>query len=534
MVLVAASWPAPPQAREGQPRDIALDREYLSLMNGYLAWILTEALDRFTQGQGGGGQTPPSTKTATEEGATARTTTSLTSAADLSATGSRVQLTLHWTWTMKTVDKASGATLVEMVDDRTLKGAVDVCPSAAGIMAASLSADQQFGSTGTGGARSRRDVRTNAFSGHVDDQAMLRSVTQELKDESSWQSSSGDRGSFNVGGSQGWQGDSFNSTSGNAQLSYGLNGDAKDGDVVNQLLLHNGLDHLSIQDAIQEAQRLWRNGRCVMVTAPDYSAETPISVADQEKMQHDETVDKGSTTRFGANLRHRFGGGLNQPVTAKLTSGAKKLEPGQVGAVPAKLSYTAPDEADKKATVQLKSVSKRGIGTLVVGFNTGAARLKLTIKGTSRMTISNFYVAGGATIGPVEFTKKDDTTWEGNAPFQGTFDSEPWIEGCIHVTATETGSAYLTATIDKSVDPNVWVVHWDRDRSYADATVTCPGDSTRTPRDNTGVGTIAMLIQMGDIRIPIDGGTVPVHKSRTDPDVLYTLEATVTATVGKK
>jgi hypothetical protein len=509
-------------------------------MNGFLGWILTEALDRFTQGQGGGGQIPPSTTTATEEGATARTTTSLTSAADLSATGSRVQLTLHWTWQMKTVDKASGASLVEMVDDRTLKGAIDVCPNPAGIMAASLSADQQFTSTGTGGTRSRRDVRNNTFSGHVDDQAVLRSVTQELKDESSWQSSSGDRGSFNVSASQGWRGDAFNSTEGAAQLSYGLKGDAKDADVVNLLTLSNGLDHLTIQDAIQEAQRLWRHGRCVMVTAPDYKAETPIAVADQEKMQHDEGVDPKSNTKFGTGLRHRFGGALNQPVSASLISGDKKLEPGHLEAVPAKLSYTAPDERDKKATVQLKSVSKRGIGTLVLGFHTKARLLQLEIKG-------EISVAGqcGSTetvaVGPATFRRVDDNQWGVSAAASGTFRLRGGchaaitpLESCLFEKQWDMTGAVIafTATMEMRGDTSVWVVQADYEHSVPGSIQTTPAGCHAYVNKFALVSDVDAFFDSEDftITIPIDGAVIPVHKSLTF-DGVVTAEATITAKV---
>jgi len=503
--------------------------------------LLAGALDDMTSSAGGTRPSNPNPYQSSEEGPTTRTTTTLTEKDELSAAGSRVQLTMHWTYRMTTVEKASGASLLDATDDRILSGAIDVCPSAAGMVPASVQVNIRNTATPAGGeTATRTTMNNNAFIGHVDDHAVLRQVTQGLRDESSWETPSLGRGGFLANASNiNWPAGESGLTLGGldisaAQGSLSLSGDAQAAEV-NQLLGWSmNLDVLTINAPIKEAQQLWRHGRCVVVTAPDYKAETPLSVADQEKMQHDVTVDKGSTTRFGANLRHRFGGGLNQPVTAKLTSGAKKLEPGQLRSVPATLSYTAPDEADKKATVQLNSVSKRGVGTLVLGFNTGAARLNLTIKGTSRTTISNFYVAGGATIGPVEFTKKDDTTWEGNAPFQGNFDSEPWVGECTHATSTETGSAYLTATIDKSADPNVWVVHLgDRDLSYADVTVTCAGSSTRNPRDHTGA-TIGMLIQMGEIRIPIDGGTVPVHKSRTDPDVMYTVDATVTATVGKK
>ena len=508
------------------------------LMPLMFAELLASAFDQMTAGSTAGGELHPPPLNTSEEGPTARTTTSLNETDLLSASGSRVQLTMHWTYRMTTVDKTSGATLADLTDDRTIVGTIDVCPNAQGMAAASLDSHLQSSATlADGSTANRGTTSSNSFSGHVDDQAVLRRVTQGVNDKSSWQTSAGGRGSFDLTGSNiNWSAGQtalggFDASS--VQGSVSSSGNASTTDVNNSAGWLLVMDMQALERAFYEAQRLWRNGRCVVVTAPDYKAETPVSTGDQQKMQHDETVGKGSVTKFGVNLRHRFGGGLNQPVTATLISGAKKLDPGQLRAVPAQLSYTAPDESDKQAAVQLKSVSKRGIGTLVLGFNTRTARLKLTITGTSRTTISNFVVAGQATIGPVEFAKKDDTTWKGNAPFQGTYEAGQFeLPVCNQQTQYEKGSLYLTATIDTHSDPSVWVVRLgDQNRSHAEITVRCEdGSAGRSPTGSLGI-TFSMLNLMGDIRIPINGGTVPVHIQKNDPDVIYMVDATVTATV---
>jgi hypothetical protein len=45
--------------------------------------------------------------------------------------------------------------------------------------------------------------------------------------------------------------------------------------------------------------------------------------------------------------------------------------------------------------------------------------------------------------------------------------------------------------------------------------------------------TLDFLIQMGDIVIPIDGGTVPFHSSRSLGPITQSVDATTVATVAK-
>src|SRR6185295_10165391 len=80
------------------------------------------------------------------------------------------------------------------------------------------------------------------------------------------------------------------------------------------------LSGYALSPAYKAAQDLWRHGRCVMVTASDYGAETPINTLAQERSQHDEAVDQSSETKFSISLKHRFGGGApSAPTNASLT-----------------------------------------------------------------------------------------------------------------------------------------------------------------------------------------------------------------------
>src|SRR5205085_3041103 len=139
----------------------------------------------------------------------------------------------------------------------------------------------------------------------------------------------------------------------------------------------------TLDAAFQSASKLWRAGRCVMVEAPDYGAATPIEVDKQETSQHDEAVDPDSETQLSVRLKHRFAGAVSAPLKATL-SGDKKIDPTQLEAGSGTLKYKAPSEEDKKATAVLRATSKRGIGTLVLGFHTGGA-LPVSVMGVVRL-----------------------------------------------------------------------------------------------------------------------------------------------------
>ena len=347
-----------------------------SIMQGLFPYRFATWLDELTAK--GGSDQAQQTKGGTEEGPTTRTTTVLDETFQISGNGSRATASLQWVYHTKTVDKATGATLLEADEDRMMSGTIDVCPTTAGLVPASLDSAIEHVAAKNGGAQTKFILKTNSmFSGQVNDQAILGTVDQEIKTSISFPSGivtgalsvSGGKSSVTFGGDA--------SGTGLAVLELGQ-----------ASMYMSGADGL---DPYDEAQRLWRHGRCVVVQA--YGAETPIRVAEQDIAQHLEKTAVGREAKFEVTLRHRFGGGtLNQPVEATLAVGAGELDPARIDAPPGEISYTAVSEGETRA--RLESTSNRGIGTLVLRFEIKPARWAGTVKYTFTYDESADYGGG--------------------------------------------------------------------------------------------------------------------------------------------
>ena len=154
-----------------------------------------------------------------------------------------------------------------------------------------------------------------------------------------------------------------------------------------------GSDYAIIQAAYAEAQKVWRDTRCVIVTAPGYIPDSAF--ANNNKPTHTEEVAKGSTTEFQVGLGHRFSQKVDAKITAAL-DGKESLDPDHLDKAPGQLTYVAPNEDGQDGVVQLESVSRQGIGRLTLTFHTGTKRLKVSIDGT--MTTSGFGVSYTTTL----------------------------------------------------------------------------------------------------------------------------------------
>jgi hypothetical protein len=501
---------------------------------------MAAALDAATGGAGGSTERTAPPFTSTDSGPTTTAVSTLTTTESVSGSGSVAMLKWHWIYRTSVTDNATKAPVAELVEDRTMTSSFNVCPDVAGAVPASLDVVAVRGATVASGGvvtqTQEQTHRTNTFTGKVDDKAVLKTVEQQAHVESSFQrtsSAAASNGSIDFGVGMTWQvnnGKLGDATTSTAATGTGT-GDAT-GDDVRTAAGALGLDVGSYQDVFQSGQDLWRNGRCVVVTAPDYKAETPIRLAEQGSVQHREEVQPSSETKFQVSVRHRFAGGLSQSVQTQL-SGDKKLEPTQFESVPGTEKYTAPDETDKTATVNLESTSKRGIGRLLLEFRTVANKLRVTVNGT----VVNFFqdvarFTGTVRIGEAEFRKVDDTTWEGTGALNTTIQAESLIPGSFPPcsTGSETGSVLFTARTEKRGETSVWIVHPDLVRSrilLGDLCGAAPGTAG-------GAGyTINFLMQLGDITIPGEGGTVPVHTSRSLGPGTVTVDATVIGTVAK-
>jgi len=494
------------------------------------AGFFADALDPMTSGRKtAGGQTKSDPLRSTTTGGDTTTTTLLDVTMSLSSAGSRVTMSMHWTYNEATINTKTGEKIVDITDDRTMVGTIDVCPSDGGVAPATLEVNIHLAKAGAGAAATRTTTSSNTFSGHVDDQAVLRHVTHDTQQTSSWQNAGGSGGyEFNSTGLS-WNGAAIDTSGIDGSLK--ANGSASNDQVTKEAGGTMAIDKAAVDPAYAAAQKLWRAGRCVVIQVPDYSAETPVPTAEQEKIQHDEEVDVNSLTKFGVSLKHRFGGGLRQPVKASL-SGDKKLQPTELQTGSGSLSYTAPDSDDKQATVTLKSVSRRGIGTLVVAFHTKGKHLKLSARGTLVVTFSGFLnLAWNITINPADFHRAGADTWEAQATAKGTGRYTNLPIKCA-IQFTETANITFVATRDTRAGQSVWVVRIDQLRSSGhDVGAPCIGGTYGAQFPNSGYAVIALLA-VGDIVIPADGGTVTVSGTRTDAGgATHNAKLTFTATV---
>lgn len=102
------------------------------------------------------------------------------------------------------------------------------------------------------------------------------------------------------------------------------------------------------------AERKWQNGGCVAIEAKSPGKVEPSSV-----------------TEVPVTVKHKWdGSSVPSKVTVDLV-GETSVTPKQIDQTPGKLSYTAPPEKNKSATIKLEARSKRGRAKLDLNATTG-------------------------------------------------------------------------------------------------------------------------------------------------------------------
>lgn len=348
-----------------------------------LLWLIVEndlptELDPATETSIDEEQTNTEDSKSTTPGTGATATSTVTQTVTASVISSRVQLEVHRVENVVVTD-ASGVVSFESTDDRTVTGAIEVCPNTLGVSNAKMRTTVSIDATTHPGAAGRVGVHvvghaetTSDFTGNVDDSAALRNVTQTFHKSSDWKRSAAADGgpvreqsgtldvafdglptTANAAGEVGVAGMSAAGMTGTAGVTG--TGTQK---MINNSVGDPAIDVVSISPSYREAQRLWRNGRCVVVAIPGYNAETSIHTEAQETSQHTENVDQGSSTEFTASEHHRFESTpLTTEINAQLTAGDKTLDPDSLPHGTGALTYVAPDENGKDATVELVSMS---------------------------------------------------------------------------------------------------------------------------------------------------------------------------------
>jgi hypothetical protein len=110
--------------------------------------------------------------------------------------------------------------------------------------------------------------------------------------------------------------------------------------------------------SLMSAQYAWQSGKCVKIEAPAPGK-----------------VEPGSTTPIPVKVFSIFDGAdAPSKLKAALTGGAS-IDPTTLAKTPGTLTYTAPNEKGKSATILLTATSKRGKATLELNANTGEKKL---------------------------------------------------------------------------------------------------------------------------------------------------------------
>jgi hypothetical protein len=504
------------------------------------------------------------TNTQTEGGWTGTTTQH--TVLDIQITGSDVKVEIDRDISNAVTDVASGTALLTETVKHRVAGEIDACPNAAGLSPASLVVSLDGDATtlpgpggGVGSHATGSNTRSNTFQGTVDDAATLGDITQTYDHQEQFKKTTstagqGDQtseGSFTYGATGIDDGvpttHDFGATIGDWSNAKGSG--TQTGDVTAEMFhpmdTNAGSDYATMDQSYVAAQALWRDSRCVIVTAPTYIPKSAF--ANNGRPTHKEDVEKSSTTVFQVGLDHRFG----QTVTAKIQTeldGKVSLDPQTVDAPPGTLTYVAPDKDGLDATVTLTSTSRQGIGRLVLTFHTGAEKLKVSISGT--MTTSGFgvsYTTRFSTSGLV-LAKQADGSYRGTGPITASMT----INGDVPCTKPfhETGTLVLTAqrppraianegqpneVVDET-QPRQWKVTWDQSTN-AVSSGTCVGISLGQfvqlgPTGMTG-GFMFVLFgtnkdnSSGILTFPPEGDTLKIKKTTNVGPTKNTIDATI-------
>ena len=518
------------------------DLLWLFLQND-LAAVLDLATERQAVNHEDGQESNTDESSSPDPGAGSGARSTVTSTVSASVTGSEVQITIQRIAKVAVTD-STGAISFESTDDRTVIGNINVCPNAAGLSKASVHSRIAIEATSHAGAGGRVGAHTvghsetdSSFEGHVDDDATLQSVTQDFERTSTWGSATSaadgavgePTGSLSVG---------FNGISTATKAAGEINIGSFDvsgasghtdvsGDATTQMAIDSIggaiVDLVTIKPSYAEAQRLWRNGRCVVVAAPGYKAETPIKTHQQLSSQHTENVDQASETGFAVSLHQRYGGEtLTKEIVTELVTGDVSLDPQSLPSGSGTLTYVAPDEDGKDATVKLTSTSNRGIGTLVLTFHTGILTLQVDISGKENFADTIELVL---TVSPILLTEQPDGTFAGTGQSKLVGSLGP----CSPIVI-ETGTIALTATralINEGTTIGDWIIAWAPIAGPADVKFFCDeevGSALLPPNLASD-----FVKDLGTISAPKSGGTLTLHKDGTYGPLDATVVVTVTA-----
>lgn len=157
---------------------------------------------------------------------------------------------------------------------------------------------------------------------------------------------------------------------------------------------------------IAMAERKWQNGGCVAI-----QAKSPGN------------VEPSSVTEIPVSVKHKFDGSSVPSKVSVELAGETSVSPMQIDQTPGKLSYTAPPEKDKSATIKLEARSKRGRAKLDLTATTGGNAYRISgsideasMSGTTCDSSQPFSIGGTLNF---QFTPSSPTT--GTYTYRGPY-----------------------------------------------------------------------------------------------------------------
>ncbi len=378
----------------------------------------------------------------------------MTTSVDFQVSGSRLEGTVTLTLFATLLDADGNATgTVELSMSATVD--VDACPDLDGAVHAHFDAETAVNATGdgmAGGAGSFRIATNGVASGDVGDDAFLHGF--RINGEAAMTSS----------GSGGPTRDTAVTLDGRYGLftpgqvsSLTFEEGTVNGDIVRENenttdadinLLYREVAGMGVVVAMllfEAAQEKWRSGFCVRIEATETSRD----------VEPDEVVP------FTAKPWHNFDAvELDEPIVATFrgTTSAAPVDVAQDP--PASITFTAGPDTNDRGTVSLKTTSRRGIGTLEIGFRVQEPFvLELSIESDITITKLGGGGSSGTTKaeGTIRLEKGPTGLWSG----VGTITSTTRVHGgCGGVTIPRSVGTYDWVVRDVKAEEGSTIDLW--------------------------------------------------------------------------
>jgi hypothetical protein len=278
----------------------------------------------------------------------------------------------------------------------------------------------------------------------------------------------------------------------------------------------------------------WQNGDCVQIIVLE---------------QGSQFVAPDAHVKITAKPYHKFDkSDLDKPMTATLTAGTASVSPADSPVQPpATFEYVAGHQSGETGSVTLKSVSNRGIGEVELQYKVrerewfldvdgllhqglslapGGVGLSWKVDLKVKATQAGFASSDKAIKG---FVIKLGVSEDGPSPVSIAGPATVTVGGATcHATYTQTEQLRILGT----VDGEELVLHFEIPDQNVRSRATCPTNMGPITFERLGAGGFGnrWAQTIGEIRVPIEGGTVMATKSGSVGGIATKASGTFTVT----